>query len=353
MKVGILTFHWASNYGAVLQCYALQKYLESLGHDVSVINYKPRHQDRSVWKFFRYRQFRRFHDYLEEIKKDKALKPFRNQYLHLTKRAYYCSEIPLLSQNFDIVISGSDQVLNPSFLLHGDGMRTLTPSYYLGFPFKGKRVAYAVSFGTVNYPERATAIAANYLKSFQRIGVRETSGCEIVRTMGRKDAEIVPDPTILIDSSVYLDLANKTTYCTKPYIFCFFIRNVEARKEGLKPYICNKNTLWNNDDNDYSLNNWLSKIHNSNFVITDSFHCVVMSLKYHKPFVVVTEQKGNVGMNDRLFTLLSVAELTDRIVYKEDLGVIDSLISQKVCWQNVDVKLEKYRQVGVDFLSTI
>ena len=57
MKIGILTFHWATNYGAVLQCYALQTYLESLGHDVRVINYKPKQYDFSLWRFFRYRLF--------------------------------------------------------------------------------------------------------------------------------------------------------------------------------------------------------------------------------------------------------------------------------------------------------
>lgn len=57
MNIGILTFHWATNYGAVLQCYALQSYLTSIGHNVKVINYKPRQYDESLYKFLRYRKF--------------------------------------------------------------------------------------------------------------------------------------------------------------------------------------------------------------------------------------------------------------------------------------------------------
>ena len=85
MKIGILTFHWATNYGAVLQCYALQTYLESLGHEVTIINYKPKQYDFSLWRFFRYRQFLHPQTFVQTQIKEKPLIPFRNKYLKLSQ----------------------------------------------------------------------------------------------------------------------------------------------------------------------------------------------------------------------------------------------------------------------------
>ena len=78
MNIGILTFHWATNYGAVLQCYALQNYLISIGHSVKVINYKPHQYDESLYKFLRYRKFFHLSEYINARKKEKALRKFRS-----------------------------------------------------------------------------------------------------------------------------------------------------------------------------------------------------------------------------------------------------------------------------------
>ena len=93
MNIGILTFHWATNYGAVLQCYALQSYLTSIGHNVKVINYKPRQYDESLYKFLRYRKFLRFEEYRDARNKEKSLIPFRDSHLNQTDRAYTCASV--------------------------------------------------------------------------------------------------------------------------------------------------------------------------------------------------------------------------------------------------------------------
>ena len=70
MKIGILTFHWATNYGAILQCYALQTYLENLGHDVEVIDYKPKQYDDTLYAFFRFRKFLNVCNYFNNRRKE-------------------------------------------------------------------------------------------------------------------------------------------------------------------------------------------------------------------------------------------------------------------------------------------
>ena len=103
--------------------------------------------------------------------------------------------------------------------------------------------------------------------------------------------------------------------------------------------------LWNNEDGDYTMQGWLSKIRHADFVVTDSFHCVVMCLKLHKPFAVVTEQEGNVGMNDRLYTLLDSVNQSNRIVHKEKVEEINTLLHEYTDWSHVDGMLSEANNI--------
>ena len=109
--------------------------------------------------------------------------------------------------------------------------------------------------------------------------------------------------------------------------------------------------LWNNDDNNYSLQSWLSRIKYSKFVVTDSFHCMVMCLKLHVPFAVVTEQKGRVDMNDRFYTLLEKMQLADVIVYKADVECLSNISIINFDWDKIDEVLESFIILGEKFLA--
>ena len=353
MKIGILTFHWATNYGAVLQCYALQTYLESIGHEVKVVNYKPKQNDFSLWRFFRYRQFLHPKTFVLPLIKEKSIKLFRSKYLKLTERAYCCEEISSIVKSFDAVISGSDQILNVTSLLHGDALNRVTPSYYLGFDYDGRRIGYAVSFGVVEYPQKCIEIAKPYMAKFDKISTRETSGVKIVEAMGRTDVIVVPDPTLLLPSIEYEKLAKSSQVNTFSKFYCFFIRHISERKFSIKSLNLSGSLLWNNEDGDYSLEGWLAKIKHASFVITDSFHCMVMSLKLHTPFAVVTELEGNTGMNDRLYTLLGLLDMEYRIVYKGNLSKIITIANTNINWDSVDQKLEDFKSIGTKFLKSI
>lgn len=350
MKIGILTFHWATNYGAVLQTYALQTYLESIGHTVNIINYKPKLYDDTLWSFVRLQKFRNVKGYLSDKKKEKALTEFRSKYLHQTSRVYSYQEIPEVIKELDVVISGSDQVLNPNFLKNGDKPRVLTPSYFLGFPFQGKKIGYAVSFGCTQYPLSELDIATQYIKCFDKVSVRENSGLSIVQTMGRNDGVVVPDPTSLLNPQIYQALSDKSKFeHVEPYSYCFFIRHVEERKEQIKI----SNAIWNSEDGTYGLEDWLSKINNAEFVATDSFHCVMMCLKLHTPFVVLSEWEGNGGMNDRLITILDRVGLTNRLLHVSKIGEINTIKSQVIDWEDMDSRIEKANETGIKYLEAL
>lgn len=350
MNIGILTFHWATNYGAVLQAYALQTYLESQSHEVKIVNYKPRQYDETLYKFLRYRKFLNFREYLNTQKREKVLIEFRNSHLNLTERVYTCDTVSKIASQFDMIISGSDQVANPSFLMSGEGRGVVSPTYFLGFPYEGRRVGYALSFGCVVYPDEACKMASRYIGTFDYISVREASGVDIVKSMGREDVEVVPDPTFLMGSSFYNSLADECQkHNTVTYIYSFFIRHIANRKTDINNTLKEKTVLWNNEDGDYTIQGWLSKIKHSEFVLTDSFHCVVMCLKLHKPFVVITEKEGNVGMNDRLYTLLGKMNLEKCIVYKKSISNMYNW-KQKYDWEYIDAFLSKIEELGKDYL---
>ena len=356
MKIGILTYHWATNYGAVMQCYALQTYLESQGHMVNIINYKPLINDDSLYSFFKFKKYVHLRTYckrfLTNMRMEYVLKSFRKSKLKCTKRLFSYTEIPQILADYDVLISGSDQVLNPTFLMHGEGENIVTPTYFLGFPFKGKRIGYALSFGCVSYPQKELTIASKYINCFDYISVREKTGMGILEAMGRLDATVVPDPTLLMNQNFYHQLSEEGPLnLEKPYVYSFFIRNISERKNVIGQRLNGSTVIWNNDDGNYTIQNWLFKIRHAELVITDSFHCMVMCLKMHKSFVVVTEQKGVTDMNDRFYTLLEKMSLGNAIMHKSDLKKLVDVNAIFFDWERVDKVLEDYRMIGEGFLK--
>lgn len=352
MRIGILTFHWAANYGAVLQNFALKTYLEQQGHSVSTINYKPYFADNTLWGFICNKKYKNVCQYIEDLKKDRALQTFRNSKLNLTKRVGRFIELEGVVSDYDVIISGSDQVLNPSFLRNGDGFRVDTPSYFLNFTSKSIKIGYALSFGCTKYPNEDVGYATRLMQNFDKIGVRENSGIYISSQLGRQDAIIVPDPTLLLDSSVYSEIASiKEFSYSKPYFYCFILRNVKSICNSVKKVFGPQNMLLNNEDNNYSMEAWLNKIKNSSFVLTDSFHCVMMCLKLHKPFIAITTQKGNIGMNDRLYTILGKVGLEGRIIHIDNLLNGKDRLNLDVDWINVEQRLDSFAMIGKHFLD--
>jgi len=360
-KIGILTFHHVTNYGAVLQCYALQTYLNKLGYNTEIINYKPRKNDDNLFNFLRFRKFKDIDHYILTRRKEQQLRNFREKYLVMNpSKLRTIHEVAQYVKNFDILISGSDQVLNPSALLYSEaygGKGKICPIYYLGFPFQGKKIGYALSFGVIQYPEPQLSIAKKYIHSFNKLSVRENSGINIIKSMGRTDAVLTPDPTFLQESSFYHNLADSyvNVIIKPPYIFCFFLRNIKQNKKSINKYLTNKTTLWNNDDCEYSLQGWLHKIKHASYVITDSFHCMVMCLKFHTPFAVITKFKGIKAMNDRFYTILKLLNMENHIVNIENISKIDQLMksTKSIIWDEIDQKLTEYTQAGIKFLNKL
>lgn len=328
MKIGIITFHWGANYGAVIQAYALQKYITSLGHTVEIIDYKPLKTE--LIQFIQNCLSRDF----DKIKKGKMISDFVKENLLLSKKTYRTSKSLLkCKDDYDVIFCGSDQVWNESFLFHSESQPN--PSYYLSFAGNNtKRCAYAVSFGTEKLQEKTKRVVLDEIKKFSNISVRENTGLDILNDLGFS-AQLVSDPTLLLNALDYSKLLDEKNYKTQKEFFYILHSNQETAKK-----VCNY------IDNTIELcpciseYEWLHKIKNSEIVITNSFHGIVFSIIFNTPFVAITVEGS--GMNDRIYTLLERAGLSDRIVSEFNKEKIDEIIKAPINWQDVNNNLRDF-----------
>ena len=341
MKIGILTFHWATNYGAILQTYCLQEYLKSLSCEVEIINYKPLIYDSSIFSFLKHpSNWLQISKYPKEKKKESLLVPFREKYLTLTERLTSIGQISHHNFEYDIIISGSDQVLNPFFTTQGEGVPTST--YYLPFGKEGaKKIGYAVSFGCETYPEYALKYAKEWINNFCCVGTRETTGINILQQMSFKgESRLVPDPTILMGKELFNKLNIEVPKQKKDYVCVYMLRH-EIKLQGEMRYIDEVHCP-------LSMEEWLQSISMAKALVTNSYHGMIVAILANVPFVAIMEKK-KIGMNDRFNTLLSKLSLSERIVYDE--CDILSTINRPINWDRVNNAINLFSQEGKDFLS--
>lgn len=340
-KIATITFHWATNYGAVLQAYALQKYLENSGYEAEIIDYVPfRIKLLSNITWIRHKK-------ISEFKREKLIRKFRNAELNLSKKRYRsCKDLKSGDFEYDCIISGSDQIWNKNFTLNLDGKPNL--SYFLDFIDKGTvKLAYAVSFGATFMPDEYYDCVKNFVNNFQAISVREQTAIPIIEKMGRK-AEVVCDPTLLLARVDYEKLIEKKFYQSGK-VFCYILhdnQNIAQRiaREVKIIYEENDEDLGKNDD----IYAWLYKIKNSEIVITNSFHGTMFALIFNTPFIVVPVE--GFDMNDRIKTILDVVHLEKRFISSVEADVLRSLCSETIDWEQVNQLMEQYSRLGKEFL---
>lgn len=338
-KTGILTFHWAANYGAVLQAYALQTYLSRAGHDAEIIDYRP-------GRVLLIQHIVHFGD-LAHGRKERALRRFRENLKLSPKTVRWSRDLKAVLSRYDHVIAGSDQVWNESFTLGAEGKPTLS-YFFHGCPPGTKRISYAASFGAESVCEEYAEYVKPELAQFSAISVRERSGQEIVRSLGM-DAQIVCDPTLLLTKEDYQALAGEVP-AAAPRVFAYILHGHreaaevasyvkrQLRDDSRAPDVC-------------GLHEWLSCIRYSEVVVTNSFHCVMLSMILNRPFIAVLI-KGS-GMNDRIRTVLSDAGLADRAVDTCSEAAIDALLAAPIPWEQVNARLDALREHGRAFLKEV
>lgn len=338
-KIGTITFHWANNYGAVLQAYALQQFLIKNGFETEIIDYLP---GRIV--LIQRISLLRHHDGAAS-RREHELKKFRKKELLLSRRYYSFRELKKCGGRYGAVIAGSDQIWNESFTLGAEGKPTL--SYFLDFLSDDvKRISYAVSFGTDQVSSAYKNAVLKAVKKFKAVSVRETSGRAIIESFGISGT-VVCDPSLLLERSDYEKLI-KNYEIEAPRVFSYILHGDHSTKEvsyKVKNIYCNNHI---DIDPNYSLYEWLCYIRNSEIVVTNSFHGIMLSLIFNTPFAAVL-MRGS-GMNSRITTILSKVGLENRIIEDADIVGIKKICDSEIDWECVNQKLEDMRYSSQKFL---
>ena len=329
MRIGIMTFHWATNYGAVLQAYALVKLLHQMGYDAEDIDYVPSRVMRKLRFFDVY--LRRF----QNIKRAAKFRSFRKKYLTVSDETYRSRKaLDQIGNTYDAVITGSDQIWNESFLMTAEKEPVL--SYFLDFiPNDVKRISYAASFGTNEFSENLRRFAIPALRRFDVISLREENAVQMLAQEGI-NASVVCDPTLLLEPEDYEPIVQDGV--TKPVtLFNFILRrgqesSVKTEEYARTQLFCGKPNI---GQGIVTVQQWLWLLKNCEYVVTDSFHCVVFAILFHKPFVAVNDR--SCSMNARIRTLTEYLGLTDRVIEEYDVEKIDRLVRERdIRWDSVD-----------------
>lgn len=352
MKIGIITFHWATNYGAVLQAYALQTYLAQYGHDVKVIDYIPYTFEKKLVNCFITKQPWRIPSNLLEYLKELKLNAFRTKHLNLSRRYHSAEDLQRNPPTYDVYICGSDQIWNPSFTAVGEGKITL--NYFLDFgPANVTRVAYAASFGCNQYPEDLLRCVAPVVSKFNAVSVRENSGCQIAYKMGVANVSLMPDPTLLLQANDYEGLLLSPRKIKNNYSFFYALHAGQETIKEIKNYFSNhlRRHIIDAGSQRIGIEDWLTFIKNSDFVVTNSYHGVVFSIIFRKPFIAVPVEGVMSGMNDRIYTLLEKIGLQVRMLGCQDENRINDILTQTIEWEEVDKRIASLRKEAFLFFE--
>ena len=331
MKVGILTLlPLNSNYGGVLQVWALQKFISDLGHDPEVFNTPEVKKFTLKEKILKY-PFRFFKSF---IFRHKIIINFENRFVRNRQKIipFIQQKLPIKTirsieniklDEFDFIIFGSDQVWRALYWC-----RTFPnlEDAFGGFVPKTsstKLISYAASFGRddINeYPHDKTPSIAKLLKRFKGVSVRENSGVEICKREFGVEAKWVVDPTMLHEKSIYEELCKNIPHKTD-FVASYFLEDSELSKEIEKEILKDFNGFHDKIESNVLKNNirgieeWLATFRDADFIMTDSFHGAVFSIIFGKPFIVIDNPKRGTG---RIRSLLQLFGLENHFIESID-----------------------------------
>lgn len=373
MKIGILTLPLNSNYGGVLQAYALQTVLKRMGHDVLEVELKKnlRWQYPPLWKIplsfgkrflFKYIVRRKNQKILLERYERKIYPLLVHDILEFISK--YIKQFKVdkfidCKGKFDVWICGSDQIWRYKYYLFFEGDIANVYLKFLGDD-SCKRIAYAASFGTDNweYPAKETAECKNWIQKFDAVSVREETGVKLCSTYYDIKAKHVLDPTMLLSKDDYVDLIEKSDVPkSKGNLFCYIldntnekmnvVKNIEKQRHLSSFFMKGDCGNWTEDLEKRiqpPVESWLRAFYDSEFIVTDSFHACVFSILFHKQFLVIGNKERGLA---RIYSLLSMFGLEDRLT--SDTG-LDINRMKTIDYDRVDEILAKHREESRTFL---
>ena len=338
-KSGVVTFsNTIDNYGQVLQYLAIQEYLKTRGHEVSLLRIDNhigfiRRVVRKIKQLRNKKSVKKvkttYDLWSESSERNEKLHPrffedFRQRYFNISYL-----KLPKYNNVFDALVVGSDQIWSG-----------LSSWGYLNFARYGEvKFTIAPSIGKFVPDENRITTLKSWLADYSFITCREQSAVDMCKKAGREDAQLVLDPTFLISPGIYLKYASKSKP-GKEYIFLYLLGadiqpNVSdiykfAEEEGLEvKYVASQGREDEYPKEWATISEWLTLLSNAKYVFTNSFHGMALSCIFQKQFLVFPIVGEMQGMNERIFNIAHAFHCEDRI-YRGDIESVKNNVETDI-----------------------
>lgn len=349
MRIGILTFHRAHNYGAVLQCYALQEVLKGMGHEVEVIDYRQPQIERdynhwsimtlikSCIKFWRLRGY--IAQLIRERHKRQIFDAFKDHFLDVRNRCD-STNIPT---NYDVYVVGSDQLFTTEIT------KGLDPVYSGQFKRNksSKLIGYAISSNLMAINNIGAEGWNGIATRFDAVSLREKTLADKIYDLSKLSFDVCVDPTILTTAETWNTMFSKSEE-GDGYVVLYEVRRIKDDPTLLRRKT-NELASFNNlkvvdlSSMKFSVEEWVNYIRNARCVVTSSFHASVFAILFKRPLYAFKLEDGR---DYRYTDLLEYVGLCDSIK-----GVGDSVLEiPKVDYENVIGALDEYKRYSKAFL---
>lgn len=361
--VGILTFHCADNYGAMLQAYGLKEYLRQREVKVEIVQYEPPYMTGRHW-WIPYIPvgglpgilYYGWHRWKKNLKMGRAffekrtkMECFRRQCLTEGKRKKLYLDVQLKKLTYRYYIVGSDQIWNPSITC---GLRK---AYFGHFKnsHKEKVIAYAASLGTAALPSKYDRTFAELIKHVDAVSVRERAAVSYVKQFYDKDVTAVLDPVFLLEKKEWEKITKLPVH--KKFIFIYmteqndklvdFAKKLSAAK-GWEIIKVTDGVAIDDEEivTDYTAgpSEFLGYVRQADYVISSSFHVIAFSIIFQKEFAAFLHS----SVGERISNILKVSGLENRL-YKENTGVETE---GSVDWKEVEKRIKENVETAGNFL---
>lgn len=381
-KTAIVSCYFQHNYGSMLQAYATQMALDKLGYDnetIDISGFEKEIKRAKVYYFVKssftsgiiLTKFGRIKGMIiRNIKKNEytksmeiryqAFERFKKKHFRLSPIYTSKKELGINSDKYDAFLVGSDQLWLPG---------NIAADYYtLNFVQKSvNTIAYATSFGIEALPRDIKKSAEKFLRGIKHIGVRESSGANIIKEITGRSVPVVCDPTLLFDAEDWMDIQDEQPIIRDKYIFVYLLGNNPLHRDFVKnlrkktglPVVClpHIDEFVPSDEEcsdirlyDIEPGEFLNLIRNAEYVCTDSFHCSVFSIQYRKDFYTFKRfnTKSKQSTNSRLETLFELLQIKDRFIEGDE--EIEKIMNISINFEKIHKILNEFRKESYQYL---
>lgn len=368
MKIGILTITPNVGFGGILQAYALKNVLDRVtGGNTEVINYKYKPSFKSKLSFLVHflssicrGNFSKLTFDGDYYYRSKNVRPFHDKFLNFSNMVSSSRDlIRLINESYDAVVVGSDQVWRPKYVL---GIENY---FFQGIRPEISKIAYAASFGVYEweFSNEETNKCSELICEFKYVSVREESGVALVKNKLDYTGNVYCDldPTLLAGKVTFEKFLSKPKDYDN-YIFTYILDGngsksyiVTQIKDIFKLNIFNFNTSAENFSKPLKervaprVEDWLSGIFYSSFVVTDSFHGCVFSILFNKPFFVYVNKRRGA---ERFNSILGLLGLKDRMIYNQD-EFNENILKNDIDWDLINTILATKRNEIIQRLTKL